>query len=105
MSVLSTITRVLKRYGQPIELTTSGNQHTVIGVVVLMDSTTQGVFYDGNEAVGLLKPGYILWVGGSEGSPPIVNDVFFFQGRLLVIRKVHLYQIGTTSTVYEAVCD
>jgi hypothetical protein len=111
LSVLSTITRAFQRYGQPISIQTSGAFRTVTGLVVPMDSGTQGVFFDGNETVGLFKPALTLFVAGSEPNPPKSQDIFLYpyldapgHGNVIV-QKVFAYCLSGQVVVYECLCD
>ena len=104
-STLTTLTRLFRRYGQTYHVMTAGAGRDMLGLIAPMSTAEVGVYFDGNEAVGLLKPSYTLHVPGSEGSPPVVNDLFFFAGRLLTVRKTHDFAIGSERIVTIALCD
>jgi hypothetical protein len=110
VSFLTTITRVFTIYSSPVSITTAGVTRTIMGLIIPMDSGTENTFFDGNESVGLLKPAYVLYVAGSEPSPPLANDVFTYLdsggvGRLLTCEKVQAYRIANVVILYAALCD
>ena len=69
-----------------------------------MDNGTTSVYFDANEAVGLLKPGLMMWVEG-DGDSPLEGDIFVRNRRLWTVRKVQVFRQGNTSLLYLALCD
>jgi hypothetical protein len=72
-----------------------------------MDNSTTSEFFDANEAVGLIKPSQSLYLeaGDDPASVAVPGDIYFRDGRLWTVRKVHVYRIKDTPLVLLALCD
>jgi hypothetical protein len=87
----------------------AGVNHTVSCFVEPLDNQTISLYFDGNESVGLLHPGLMLWV--QAGGDVQVNDIFFYPldmrpgGDLYTVRKQHVFLQGDTPLLLLAVCD
>ncbi len=74
------------------------------GFFAPMDNGTTSVYFDANEAVGLIKPGLMGWLEGS-GDAPLIGDIFGRDRRLWTVRKVQAFRQGGTVLVYLMLCD
>ena len=99
------VSALFGRFGEPFELIRSGVNHDCRGLFVPMDNSVTSIYFDANESVGLLKPALTLYVDGSNGDPPLANDVFFRDGRLWTVRKVAFFRYGGTTLVILGLCD
>lgn len=87
----------------------AGLSHSVSCFVEPLDNQTISLYFDGNEAVGLVHPGLMLWVQATGDVQ--VNDLFYYpldlrpNGDLYVVRKQHVFLQGTTPLLLLAVCD
>jgi len=69
------------------------------------DGQTVATYFDANESVGLQKPALSLYLDGGQTDPPLVNDVYFRDGRLWTVRKTQLFRLGDTPLLILALCD
>ena len=74
------------------------------GFFAPMDNGTTSVYFDANEAVGLVKPALMGWLEG-DGEAPQEGDIFTRDGRLWTVRKVQAFRQGGTVLVYLMLCD
>ncbi len=65
-----------------------------------MDSGTAATYFDANETVGLLRPALSLYLDGSLADPPLVNDIYFRDGRLWTVRKTQTFRLGTRRSCF-----
>ena len=74
-----------------------------------LDNTTSGIYFDGNEAVGLLRPGLMVWT--RNVGDIVVNDLFYHDapnrpgGSLFTVRKVQFFRQGDTPLLILGLCD
>jgi hypothetical protein len=87
----------------------AGVNHVINCFPEPLDNNTISLYFDGNESVGLVHPGLMLWVEASADVQ--VDDVFYYPldmrpgGDLYTVRKQHVFLQGTTPLVLLAVCD
>jgi hypothetical protein len=87
----------------------AGLSHSIACFVQPLDNQTISLYFDGNEAVGLVHPGLMLWVQASEDLQ--VDDLFYYPldlrsyAPIYTVRKQHVFLQGTTPLVLLAVCD
>ena len=116
MSVLSTISRAFQRYGQDLTITSAGTNYTVRALLALMSSADQNTYFDGNESVGLVKPGLMVYVPGSDpNAARLENSLFasdiFGNGTTrpqqsgYTVRKIQAVRIAGVVVVYICACD
>ena len=92
-----------------LTITRSGNSHDIQCFFAPLDNQTIGTYFDGNEAVGLLHPGLMVWTQGTADIQP--NDLFYHDapnrpgGDLYTVRKVQFFRQGDTPLLVLAVCD
>ena len=104
--------RVAGLFGQgaaTLTVTRAGNDHSVRCFFQPMDNQKVSLYFDGNEAVGLLKPGLMVWTQNAADLK--VNDVFYHDagnrpgGDLFTVRKVQFFRHGDTPLLMLALCD
>ena len=93
------------RYGEPLTLIRAGVSRDRMGIFALLDGPVTGTYFDGNESVGLLRPAFSLYTDGTDPDLPAVNDLFFRDGRLLTVRKTHIFRLSGTPLLALALCD
>lgn len=87
----------------------AGNSHDIQCFFEPLDNQTIGPYFDGNEAVGLLHPGLMVWTQTGADIQP--NDLFYHDvlnrpgGSLFTVRKVQFFRQGDTPLLVLAVCD
>ena len=92
-----------------LTVTRSGADHVVPCFFAPLDNQTIGTYFDGNEAVGLLHPGLMVWAQITADIQ--VNDLFYHDagnrpgGDLFTVRKVQFFRQGDTPLLLLAVCD
>lgn len=106
MNVQRPLTAAFVHYGETITITRSGAaQPPQQGFCAPMDNSTTGVYFDANEAVGLLKPALILYLDATTATVPVTGDIFFRDGRTWTVRKIHFFRISNTIVLILALCD
>ena len=86
-----------------------GDSHTVQCFFEPMDQGTIGLYFDGNESVGLVHPALMVWTQNAADIQ--VDDVFYLDdlnrpgGSLYTVRKVQFFRQGDTPLVMLALCD
>ena len=92
-----------------LTVTRAGADHSALCFFEPMDQGTIGIYFDGNESVGLLHPALMVWTQNAADIQ--VNDVFFYDapnrpgGSLYTARKVQFFRQGETPLVMLALCD
>ncbi len=92
-----------------LTVTRSGSSHEVRCFFQPMDNQTVSLYFDGNESVGLLRPGLMVWTQITADIQP--NDLFYHDapnrpgGDLYTVRKVQFFRQGDTPLLVLAVCD
>ena len=87
----------------------AGASHDVRCFFHPLDNSTTGIYFDGNEAVGLLRPGLMVWTQNTADLQP--NDLFYHDapnrpgGDLYTVRKVQFFRQGDTPLLMLALCD
>ena len=87
----------------------AGISHDVQCFFEPMDNGTIGTYFDGNESVGLLHPGLMVWTQNTADIQ--VNDLFYYDaanrpgGGLYTVRKVQFFRQGDTPLLMLALCD
>ena len=99
------VVSLFSRYGEDFTLIRAGVNYSRRGLFAPMDNGTVSTFFDANESVGLLRPALSLYLDGSLTDPPIVNDVFYRDGRLWTVRKTHFYRMANTVLLILTLCD
>ncbi len=94
-----------ERFGETVTVERAGIGRDRRGVFAPLDLSASSVYFDANEAVGLVRPGLIFYGDGGDSDPPLVGDIFTRDGRLWTVRKVQTFRLGGTPLVVEAVCD
>lgn len=94
-------------YAEPFTMIRAGESSGNRGLFLPMDNSITGEFFDANEAVGLIKPSQSLYLepGDDPFSVAASGDIYFRDGRLWTVRKVHVYRINNTPLVLLALCD
>ncbi len=94
------------RHGEGFTLIRAGVNRAATGLFAPMDLQTLGLYFDGNESVGLQRPALSLYADGGAGSdPPASGDLFYRDGRLYTVRKTHLFRFADTPLLVLALCD
>ncbi len=99
------VSALFARYGESFTLVRAGANHPACGLFAPMDGQTAGTYFDANESVGLLRPALSLYMDGAAPDPPLVNDVFFRDGRLWTVRKTQFFRLGSAPLLLLALCD
>jgi len=99
------IAAMFARVGETFELVRASRNRTAVGLFAPMDGQTTGIYFDSNEAVGLLRPALTLHTDGAAPDPPLPGDLFFRDGRLWTVRKTQVFRHGGTALLVLALCD
>lgn len=115
---LTGLVLLLARYGQPVALNPGiDGARTLQGMVTPMDNSSTNLYFDANESVGLLKPAFMLYTSGADGSPPVPGDIFYYTdsevparisggfGGPLTVRKTQTFRVGSTAVLVLSLCD
>ncbi len=94
-----------ERFGEAVMTERAGAARTRRGVFAPLDLSASSVYFDANEAVGLVRPGLLLYLDGADADPPLAGDIFTRDGRLWTVRKVQAFRLGDTPLLVVAVCD
>ncbi len=116
MSYQSTISRAFARYGYDQTIIVGGTNYTVRALMTILDSASINTFFDGNEAVGLTKPGMLLFVPGNDPNADKLENATFFSTMFgngttrpaqtgFIVRKIEAVRIAGTVIVYICACD
>ena len=93
------------RAGEGFDLTRAGVTAPRVGLFAPMDNGTAGLYFDANEAVGLVKPALMVYLDGADPDPPGGGDIFFRDGRLWTVRKVQVFRLAGTALLVLGLCD
>ena len=93
------------RFGEAVTTERVGALRERQGVFAPLDLSASAVYFDANEAVGLVRPGLLLYLDGADADPPLVGDIFTRDGRLWTVRKTQTFRLGNTPLLVMAVCD
>ena len=93
------------RFGETVTVERAGIGRDRRGVFAPLDLSAASVYFDANEAVGLVRPGLLFYLDGADADPPLMGDIFTRDGRLWTVRKTQTFRLGDTPLVVEAVCD
>ena len=93
------------RFGETVTVERAGIGRDRRGVFAPLDLSAASVYFDANEAVGLVRPGLLFYGDGADADPPLVGDIFTRDGRLWTVRKTQTSRLGGTPLVVLAVCD
>lgn len=115
MSYQATISRAFARYGSDLTIIQAGTNYTVRSLMTILDNASQNIFFDGNEAVALVKPGMLLFVPGNDPNAGKLENAVFFSdmfgtrpgtvGNEWTVRKLEKVRIAGTVIVYICACD
>ena len=92
-----------------LTVTRAGVDHGVRCFFHPLDNSTTGIYFDGNETVGLLRPGLMVWTQNTADIQ--VGDLFYHDagnrpgGDLYTVRKVQFFRQGDTPLLMLALCD
>ena len=92
-------------HGEGFTLIRAGASRAAVGVFAPMDLQTLGLYFDGNESVGLQRPALSLYAEGGSGSDPAASDLFYRDGRLYTVRRTHIFRFADTPLLVLALCD
>ncbi len=98
------VSALFARQGEAYTRTRAGVSEERRGIFAPLDAAATGTYFDGNEAVGLLRPALSLYADGGA-DPPAVNDVFYRDGRQWTVRKTQLFRLGNAPLLALALCD
>ncbi len=93
------------RFGEGVTVERAGVGRDRRGVFAPLDLSASSVYFDANEAVGLVRPGLLFYLDGADADPPLVGDIFTRDGRLWTVRKTQTFRLGNTPLLVVAVCD
>ena len=93
------------RFGETVTTERAGIGRERQGVFAPLDLSAASVYFDANEAVGLVRPGLLMYLNGADADPPLAGDIFTRDGRLWTVRKVQTFRLGDTPLLVVAVCD
>lgn len=99
------VSALFTRYGEAYTLTRTGVGRSRLGLFTPLDGPTSGIYFDGNESVGLLRPALSLYSDGADPDPPAANDLFYRDGRLWTIRKTQIFRLVSLPLLILALCD
>lgn len=99
------VSALFTRYGEAFTLTRAGVDHPGLGVFAPLDAGATETYFDGNETAGLLRPALSLYTDGADPNPPVVNDLFYRDGRLWTVRKTQVFRLVSTPLLVLALCD
>ena len=105
MNLQHPIAHLFATYGETIDLIRAGAGTNITVLFAPLDNSSQGIYFDANEQVGLLKPAGMFYQDGAASFPANANDVFFRDGRLWTVRKTQSFRIANTVAVLVALCD
>ncbi len=94
-----------RRFGETVTTERAGVGRDRRGVFAPLDLSASSVYFDANEAVGLVRPGLLFYLDGADADPPLAGDIFTRDGRLWTVRKVQTFRLGDTPLLVVAVCD
>lgn len=100
------IRALFARHGEDFTLVRAGASRAAAGLFAPMDLQTLGLYFDGNESVGLQRPALSLYAEGGSGSDPAAaSDLFYRDGRLYTVRKTHVFRFADVPLLVLALCD
>ncbi len=99
------VTAGFGRFGETVTTERAGVSRDRRGVFAPLDLSAASVYFDANEAVGLLRPGLLFYGDAADADPPLVGDIFTRDGRLWTVRKTQTFRLGETPLLVVAVCD
>ncbi len=103
------IAGLFERSAAALTVTRAGVDHTAHGFFQPLDPTASNLYFDGNESVGLLRPGLMVWL--NIAADVQVDDVFVHDagnrpgGDLYTVRKRQFFREGDTPLLMLALCD
>ena len=93
------------RFGEAVTTERAGVGRDRRGMFAPLDLSASSVYFDANEAVGLVRPGLLFYLDGADTDPPLSGDIFTRDGRLWTVRKTQTFRLGDTPLLVVAVCD
>ncbi len=96
---------ILAAYGEDFAMIRASRSRPSRGLFAPMDGSTTGIYFDSNEAVGLLRPAQVLYTDGAQAEPPLTGDVYFRDGRLWTVRKTQVFRLSGLPILVLSLCD
>lgn len=103
------IRAIFARSAESVTVERAGEFSDRRALLAPMSSAEVAVYFDANEAVGLIKPSLSAWFEGADvpgaAGPPLIGDIFTRHGRLWTVRKTQIFQHGDSALLVLALCD